>query len=118
MNWKKAIGFGALLWMIVFIVVCIFIGFNIYGSLWLDILTAIIAGFVSFVLAGYVKPNKAAIALGYGFSWVVVGLILDAIITMRFNPEIFSSWALWLGYGLALLAPLLRVKKSALTPMS
>ncbi|MFA5412988.1 MAG: hypothetical protein WC348_00375 [Patescibacteria group bacterium] len=117
MNWKKAIGFGALLWGLMFIIVCIFIGFKVPESTWLNVGYAIVAGIISFVLAGYVKPKSYGMALGYGVSWLVVGVILDAIITTRFNPAIFTAWTLWLGYGLAVLAVLLRVKKeSAVSP--
>jgi hypothetical protein len=111
MNWKKAIGFGALLWIIMFVIVSAFVGFKIYDFLWLQIATAIIGGVISFVLAGYVKPDKFSLALSYGLCWVVVGVILDAVITMRFNAEIFSTWTLWLSYFLMLIAPTLRLKK-------
>lgn len=111
MNWKKAIGFGVLLWILMFVIVSAFIAFNIYQLKWMQIVTAIIAGVIAFLLAGSAKPNKVIIALGFGFCWVVIGVILDAVITMRFNAEIFNSWSLWLGYALILLVPLLRVKK-------
>lgn len=112
MNWKKAIGFGALLWVLMFVIISAFIGFKVPESVWLSVGFAIISGVISFVLAGYVKPKSYGMALSYGVSWLVVGVILDAIVTMRFNPAIFTAWTLWLGYGLAVLAPLLRVKKS------
>jgi hypothetical protein len=111
MNWKKAIGFGVLLWVLMFVIVSIFIGFKVQESLWLEIGFAIISGVISFILAGYVKPKSYGLALAYGVSWFVIAVILDAIVTMRFNPAIFTSWSLWLGYLLVLLAPLLTVKK-------
>lgn len=112
MNWKKAIGFGVLIWVLMFAIVSAFIAFNVYQGVLMGIVTAIIAGVIAFILAGYVKPSSLGIALAYGFIWVVVGVILDGVITMQFNPEIFGSWSLWLGYFLVLLAPALRVKKS------
>lgn len=117
MNWKKMLGFGALLWVLMFMIISAFIGFKVQESMWLEIGFAVISGVISFILAGYVKPKSYGTAFGYGISWLVVGVILDAIVTMRFNPAIFTAWTLWLGYGLAVLAPLLRVKKaSAMTP--
>lgn len=112
MNWKKAIGFGLVLWILMFVIVSIFIAFDIHRFTWIQVITAVISGLISFILAGYAKPNKVSMALAYGGSWVVVGLILDAIVTMKFNPAIFSSWSLWLGYLLVLIAPLLKVKKT------
>ncbi len=111
MNWKKAIGFGLLFWVIMFVVISIFIGFKIYDNALMKVISALIAGLISFILAGYVKPRKISLALSYGITWVIIGVILDAIITMRFNNQIFLSKGLWLGYLLVLLAPLLRVKK-------
>ncbi|MBI5071286.1 hypothetical protein HZB93_00065 [Candidatus Falkowbacteria bacterium] len=118
MNWKKAIGFGAIIWALMFVIVSAFIGFKVQESLWLSIGFAIIAGVLSFIFAGYVKPKNYGLALGYGFSWLVVGVILDVIVTMRFNPAIFGDWTLWLGYGLGVLAPLLRVKKASVMPQT
>ena len=117
MNWKKAIGFGILLWVLMFVIVSAFIGFKIYDYLWVKILIAVIGGIISFILAGHVKPKSYGIAFAYGASWVVIGVLLDAIVTMRFNPAIFAEWTLWFSYGLGLLAPLLRVKKEpTMTP--
>lgn len=111
MNWKKAIGFGVILWVLMFTIVSFFIAFDIYKFAWMQITTAIISGVIAFVLAGYVKPKKIVSALNYGLVWVAVGLILDAIVTMKFNTAIFASWPLWLGYALVLVAPIIRVKK-------
>lgn len=54
MNWKKAIGFGALLWVLMLVIVCIFIGFKVPESIGLNIGYAIVASIISFILAGYV----------------------------------------------------------------
>lgn len=111
MNWKRAITFGILLWILMFVIVSVFVGFKIYDFIITQVIAAVIAGVISFVLAGRVRPKSVGAALGYGFCWVLVGVILDAIVTMRFNPAIFSTRSLWLGYALVFLAPLLRVKK-------
>jgi len=114
MNWKKAIGFGILLWLIMFAFVSAFLSF--YDLLWMKIITAIVAGVISFVLAHYAKPANAGQALGYGLSWVVVGVIFDFLVTMRFNAVFYTDMFLWLGYFLAFLAPLLRIKKPTVPP--
>lgn len=111
MNWQKGILYGVLLWILMFVIVSGFIGFKVYELLIVQIITAVIGGLISFILASKIKPNNFGLAFGYGITWVVAGLILDAVITMRFNPAIFASWTLWLGYLLVLLAPLLKVKK-------
>ena len=109
MNWRKAIGFGAALWVIMFALVSALIAFKLYPSY--PILAAVLGGVVSYVLAGYAKPASNNEALSFGATWVVVGVALDWLITTRFSPAIFGMWTLWLGYGLVLLVPLLRVKK-------
>jgi hypothetical protein len=112
MNWKKAIGFGVLLWVLMFVIVSIFIAFDIYRFSVMEIITAVIGGIISFILAGYIRPSKIGKALVYGLIFVIISVILDAIVTMRFNPAIFNSWTMWLSYALVLLAPALRAKKA------
>lgn len=112
MKWIKVIGFGVLLWILMFAIVSAFIAFDIYKFVWMQAITAIVAGIISFILAGKIKPDKLSLAISYGLIWVIAGLILDATVTMKFNSEIFLSWSLWAGYILILLAPVLRIKKS------
>ena len=111
MNLGKAICFGIIIWVLMFVIVSVFIAYNFYKITLVQLILAVIAGLISFLLAKKIKPNKTILALIYGLIWVVTGVILDAFITMRFNSEIFSSWSLWLGYGLVFLAPLLTVKR-------
>jgi hypothetical protein len=111
MNWKKAAIFGVFLWILMFVIVSVFVAFDIYKFGFMGVVTALIAGKISHTLAKKVKPDKASLALSYGLTWVIIGIILDTIVTTRFNSGIFSSWSLWLGYSLVLLAPLLIVKK-------
>ncbi len=112
MDWKKLIGFGVLIWILMFVTVSIFIAYDVYKFIWMQVIIAVIAGIIAFILAGVVKPSKIALALGYGLIWVIIGLVLDAVVTARFISEIFASWSLWLGYLLVLLAPVLRVKEN------
>jgi hypothetical protein len=109
-NWTKAIGFGALIWLIIFAIVSAVL--DLYqDTIWMKVLIALIAGFIAFLLAAKVKPTSIKLALSYGLIWVMVGVVLDALITMRFNLEIFKLWSLWLGYLLILIAPLFKVEE-------
>ena len=113
LNWKKAIGYALLLWVIMFVVVSILIAFKWYdGSGLMAWVVAVVGGVVSLILAGYLRPATAGAAFGYGAAFVIIGVVLDAIITTRFNAEIFRSVPLWVSYALVLLAPLLRIRKS------
>lgn len=109
MNFKKIIGFGILIWLIMFAVVSTVLPW--YSRfLWMQILVAIVAGIVSYILAGNIHISSIKAALGTSIIWIFIGLILDTLITMRFKSEIFYSWQLWLGYLLMAIAPFLRVK--------
>ena len=101
-----------------FVIVSAFVGFNIYGSIAMQAVAAIIAGVLSMIFAKKLKITNAGLALAYGVSWLVIGVILDFIVTVKFNPTVFSSWPYWLGYALILLAPLCTIKKgpTASTP--
>lgn len=112
MDWKKSIGYGVLLWILMFVIVSIFIAFKIYNNQAMQIIIAIIGGIIAYVLAGKVRPANYGEGFGYGLTWLVTGVILDALITMRFNPAIFSSWYLWLGYVFGVVGVLLSVKKA------
>jgi len=113
MNWKKAIGFGILIWLIMFALVSATLGW--YEQLWFRIILSIIAGAISFVLSGHIKPSNFSKALVYGIIFVLTGVILDFIVTRRFNGAIFSDWTLWLSYLLIWLAPTLKVQKKIAT---
>ena len=118
MDWKKTIGSGIILWVLMFVVVSVFIAFNIYGNTVMKVVTALIAGAVSYFLATKLKPVDMKAALINGAIWVIVGVILDALVSTRFNAMIFQSKGLWLGYLLVLLAPMLTIKKKSSAPIS
>lgn len=110
MGFKKLIWYGILIWLIMFAVVSAFL--NAYNQkTWVKVAIVIFGGIVALILAGKAEPSSATIALGYGLGWVIIGVILDTLVTMKYNPEIFQSKWLWAGYIVILLAPLLRIKK-------
>jgi hypothetical protein len=114
MNWKKTISYGAVIWVLMFVIVSIFIGFGFYSPTWSKGLIIIIGGIISYIVAKkYARPASSRMAISYGVSWAVVGVILDTIITARFDPTVFQSKTYWVSYLVILLAPLLTVKKGA-----
>ena len=104
-NWMKAVGYGLLIWVIMFAIVSALVGFKIYANFWTKIIVVLIAGALSYVFAQNVKPGAASKAIGYGAVWVIVAFILDWLITTRFDSSIFRMRSLWVGYLLILLAP-------------
>ncbi len=111
MDWKKAIGFGVALWILMFVIVSVLLAFKLYISDEPSIIVAILAGIVAYFLAGYAKPSNRLQGFKFGLTWVAVGLILDWLITTKFAPEIFQDWTLWFGYALVLAAPVLQAGK-------
>tara|TARA_Y100000310_G_scaffold266543_1_gene278078 strand:- start:29 stop:394 length:366 start_codon:yes stop_codon:yes gene_type:complete len=111
MNILKVIGYGVLIWVLMFAIVSAFVAFTIYENVGAQVILAIISGAIAFFFAGKVKPSKFDKALIFGLIWVIIGLALDALITTKFNEEIFRTWSLWLGYALVIIAPILRIRK-------
>ena len=113
LNWKKGIGFGVLLWIIVFVIICIFVAYKIpTESSLAQIIFILLSAIVVFILTGFVKPVNTLEAVKYGLVWVVAGIILDLLISQRFAPGMFSSVYYWIRYALVVVVPILRVKKS------
>ncbi|KKS26329.1 MAG: hypothetical protein UU87_C0002G0008 [Parcubacteria group bacterium GW2011_GWA2_42_11] len=113
MKYIKIIGYGGLIWVLMFAIMSAFVAFGVSDTLWVKIISIFIGGMIAFILAGLIKPASLAGALIVGLVWVVIGLALDFFISKYFAPDIFKMWNLWLGYFLTFIAPTLRVKKLA-----
>ena len=111
MNWKKGIGFGALVWAIMFIVVSILVGYKMPQTMMFSIIVMIISLIATYFLAKNIAPKNYMEAIEYGLIFAVVGIILDFLISQRFAPNIFSTVSYWVSYVLIVLVPLLTVKK-------
>ena len=117
MNWKKALGFGVLIWVIMFVVFSILVGYGLMTSeetgwgLW-SIVALIIMLLVTYVAARNIAPGNYGLALGYGVVFAVVGIILDYFISTKFVPNMFSAMSYWVSYIILALVPLSAVKKT------
>jgi hypothetical protein len=107
-NWTKALGLGALIWLIVFAFVSFLVGFNLYDSMLSKIIIVIVAGALSYFLVPNIKSLTFSQAFYYGLTWTVVGVALDLLISRQFNAAMFGSWEYWLSYALILFAPVIR----------
>ncbi len=111
MNWKKALGFGALIWVIMFITISALVGYGLSTDAMFTIVVTIISLVVAYLAARNLAPNGYGLAILYGLIFAVVGIVLDFLISQRFAPDMFSSAYYWLSYLLIVLVPLLAVKK-------
>ena len=110
MNLKRAILFGCLLWILIFFEVSILmfglklkVGLNYYLVHYFlaIVLTALVAMF-------YFKKQKASAVEGLkaGVMFLVVGAILDAVITVPLFVKTYSFYTdiyLWIGFILGIL---------------
>jgi hypothetical protein len=115
MKYIKIIGYGALIWVLMYAIMSAFVAFKVSNTLWVEIISIFISGTIAFILAGFVKPVSLANALIIGLVWVVIALALDFFISKYFAPEIFKAWNLWLGYFMTFIAPTLRIKKATIS---
>lgn len=109
----KTIVFGALVWVVAFVVVSAFIGFGAdaeSASVGITTLAAVLIATV--LLAKKLKLRSTREALITGLIWLVTIVVLDAIISARFTGwEIFYRWNVIIGYLLVLVIPALVAEK-------
>ncbi|MEK7680492.1 MAG: hypothetical protein AAB348_00360 [Patescibacteria group bacterium] len=108
MNYKRAAGFGILIWVFIFVIISVLmflpplIGkeLAIFGILWILLipLTLMIAKW-------YFTKEKATAKSGLflGLISLLVGIILDSIITIplfvKSYSAFFGNWIMYVGYG-------------------
>lgn len=111
-DFKKGIINGIIIYVVVFMAISVLIAFNI------DAVGTIgqIVGYLSSVAAAYYLATKiefkdVTAAFGYGAVTALVGVALDLLITMRFNPAVNPfSVNMLIGYVLIILAPMIALK--------
>ncbi len=107
----KYIVYGAIIWGVAFIVASVFVGYKVISPLIMHGITTLAVAIVTFKLAKNLNIDNRKEMLKYSICWVIVGLILDAVITTRFTGwRFFYAKYIWIGYALILLVPLLAVK--------
>lgn len=119
-NWTKGVGYGVLIWAVMFVIGWILTALNVnfIDNTGIQVIMALIAGAVAFAFAADARPANAGQAFGYGIIWVAAGLILDTIITGQMQPLVFTRWAYWLGYALILLSPWFQLESHTHAPIS
>jgi hypothetical protein len=111
---SKGIGRGVVIWVVMFAIASALAGYNAMNSSWSQVILILASAILAFLFSGFVRPKDVLQGFEYGFTWVVVGVILDLLITLRFSPNVMLSWQYWLGYALVLVIPILRsvIKKT------
>lgn len=108
MNYKKLIGFGILIWVTAFVTASLFVAFNKIDSIAAKIIVPLAVGTAVFFVSKNLNLNSTKSAFKYSAAWIIIGLLLDVVITVPFTGwEIFTKWNVWLGYFLILIVPVL-----------
>lgn len=107
-DWKKALGYGAIIYAVVYLVVCAFIGMKIDPNTtiwaWAVIEVAFLATAV--FLATKLGTKNINEALVYGLVWAVIMVVGDLVLTVPFTGiEFMYQWTIWLSYALTFLIP-------------
>lgn len=107
MNYKNTFGFGIAIWVIMFVLVSVFVAFSFYENIWGKAFAVLISGVLGYFFGRWAHVPNWAVWFYVAVSWVIVGLILDYLITLRFEPAIFSFKSLWFGYLFLVLGSIL-----------
>lgn len=112
MQWVRAFSLGFVLWGIFFGLTTLIGYLDILGAFGVRSVLTLFYGFAVYTASKILKPHKAIHAFGYGFVWFVMVIILDSIVTIRFNPALFLSEFQWLAYILMIIFPILAIDKT------
>lgn len=116
MNYTKFIGFGILIWVVAYLVATLFVAYGAGDTLAAQITIILAVVVAAYVAATQVGEHSVFGMLRYSIGWVVIGLLLDALLTVPFTGwVIFAGWQLWTGYVLVALVPLLAAKQKGVT---
>lgn len=101
-DWKMATILGIIFWVLIFVVVSVMMfGLpNLYKDWWTLITNPFLVIFCAWM---YFKSVKGKLKDGIilGIYWIILGTILDLLITVPLfvkSYSFFSSWMLWLGW--------------------
>lgn len=95
---RSAAIYGLVFWMIMFVIVSIMLAFQIYHYPAAKAAILAVSGLLAYLFTRRTEPEKMMGAAFIGAVFAAIGLLLDAIITSRFDPQVFSSIYLWIGY--------------------
>jgi hypothetical protein len=111
-NYLKITGYGAIIWVVAFIIASIFIGFKTSSQVLTQGVTTLAVIITAFLLAKNLKMSTLKAGAICGLLWVVAGAALDALVTVRFTGwSFFCRWEMWLGYLFIFLIPLIAANR-------
>jgi hypothetical protein len=107
-NWKKALGYGVLVYLVIYVVATAFIAYKINPQqdviAWtILVVVSIITGYFFSIRLGMQNYQEA---LEYGIVWAVIMIIFDLILTVPFTGFGFmTNWHFFTTLVLTILIP-------------
>ncbi len=110
MNLLKFLGFGVLIWDVVFVTDAVLKTFEILPSLITQTIFIIIA-IVTFLLSENLNIHSEKKIFKYGVAWAAVMIILDIMVsTCCLGWESFSQYNAWINYAIVVFMPVFTVR--------
>ena len=110
MNLIKFLGFGVLIWDVVFITDSVLKTFEILPSLIMQTIFIIVA-IITFLLSENLEIYSEKKIFKYGIAWAAVMIFLDAMVaTCCLGWEAFSQYNVWINYAIVVFMPILAVR--------
>lgn len=113
MNYKKLFGWGIAIWGAAYLVATGFVAYKMQDNIFAEIVTLIAMLIVLIAASRNLPDSSLAQVLKYSVGWVVIGVILDLVLTVPFTGyAIFYHWTIWVSYALILVLPPALAKRS------
>ncbi len=110
MNLLKLLGFGVLIWDVVFITDAVLNSFDILPILITQTIFIIIV-IVTYLLSENLEITSVKEILKYGFAWTAVMMFLDVVVAACCLDWFFlSEYSTWVNYSIVLITPIITVK--------
>ena len=112
MNLLKFLGFGVLIWDVVFITDAVLKTFEILPSLIMQTIFIVVA-MITFLLSENLDIYSEKKIFKYGVAWAAVMILLDAMVsTCCLGWGSFSQYNTWINYAIVVFMPIFTVRIS------
>jgi len=110
MNLLKLLGFGVLIWDVVFITDAVLNTFEILPSLIMQTIFIVIA-MITFLLSENLDIASEKKIFKYGISWALVMILLDAMVSVCcLGWDSFYQYNTWINYAIVVFMPIFTVR--------
>ena len=110
MNLLKFLGFGVLIWDVVFITDAVLKTFEIFPSLITQIVFIVIT-IITFLLSENLEINSEKDIFKYGVAWAMVMIFLDVTVaSCCMGWRSFYLYNTWINYAIVIFIPILTIR--------